>query len=160
MADSEDAHPTLPPPPTQDEPAPAAEGSSSRRSSTAPGGGDLDLEPSAARKHGLDTSLILNEPRKRAKRESVEGVGVPIGQGKGKRKESQQQIDEPAYVLDKGMRLLDAVRDAAEGASPACVPPARPISMLRWSWESLAAAGPENGPHPAAMCLGCRAWTG
>lgn len=119
MADSNSATEDVKPPQE------AAEGSTSGRrsragSSAAPSG-DLDLEPSAARKHGLDTSLILNEPRKRAKRESTDGPGVPSASVKGKRKESQQHFDDPAYVLDKGMRLLDAVRDATEGASPECV---------------------------------------
>lgn len=111
-------------------PTPDAEGSttSSRRSSVAPTPAlEQPSSTAAARKHGLDPSLILHAPRKRAKRESAEGAApaggpaAPAGKGKKKELQGQGAFDEPGYVLERGMRLLEAVRDATEGGSPECV---------------------------------------
>lgn len=82
------------------------------------------IEDDVKRKHGLDTSLILSEPRKR-KRESTDGVGAALaagtgaaGVGGGKKKGKETHYDEPAVVWEQGMKLLDVVRAATEGDAP------------------------------------------
>lgn len=83
------------------------------------------IEEDVKRKHGLDTSLILSEPRKR-KRESTDGVGAALAAGTSaagvgggvKKKGKETHYDEPAVVWEQGMKLLDVVRAATEGDAP------------------------------------------
>lgn len=57
-------------------------------------------------KFGVDPNLILNEPRKRP-REVVYNA-------KAAAHAKQDVYEEPAYVLDKGGKLIQAIKDARE----------------------------------------------
>ena len=57
-------------------------------------------------KFGVDPALILNEPRKRP-REGTYSV-KPVAPSK------QELYQEPAFVIEKGQKLIDAVKEARE----------------------------------------------
>lgn len=60
-------------------------------------------------KFGVDPNLILNEPRKRPRE-----VTYTYGGSKPAAPVKQEVYQEPAFVIEKGQKLIDAVKNARE----------------------------------------------